>query len=77
MTVLHSSVASLFYGREVFQNQSVREMIDGCLLLCGADAFQKAKHRMIATRENLKADFIKTLGAIALAGHDDDNDTDA
>ena len=36
------------------------------------DAFQKAKHRMVAARENLKTDFIKTLTALALHG-----DTDA
>jgi len=36
------------------------------------DAFQKAKQRMIAARENLRKDFIETLTAFAL-----DDDTEA
>lgn len=31
------------------------------------EAFQQAKHRMIATRENLKSDFIRSLGTFVIS----------
>jgi hypothetical protein len=45
------------------------------LLLLLTDAFQRAKQRMIAARENLATDFVKTLGAFAV--DDGDEETDA
>jgi len=33
---------------------------------CCTEAFQQAKHRMIATRENLKSDFIRTQATFVI-----------
>ena len=39
--------------------------VDVCVCM-RTEAFQQAKHRMIATRENLKSDFIRTLGGFVI-----------
>jgi len=61
MAPLHSLAYYMMHIMSEYRN-----LLDNSVDHVCTEAFQQAKHRMIATRENLKSDFIRSLGTFVI-----------